>query len=129
VNVVLDTHALVWWRTGSRRLSAAAAAAIDQASVLLVPDITLWELCELVQHQRIALATTPGAWIRAALAEPRTEIQSITPEIAIAAASLKQHYGLDPVDALVTATAVRLDLPLVTRDERLSEIPSVTTVW
>jgi PIN domain nuclease of toxin-antitoxin system len=129
VSVLLDTHALLWWRIRSRHLSVPAANAIDRAQWLGIPDIVLWEFCQLVTDGRVHVPETPGAWLRLALLEPRLEVVPIGVEIAVAASSLKASFRLDPVDSLVAASGIRLGIPVVTRDTRMREIPGLETIW
>ncbi len=45
MNMLLDTHALLWYLAGSSHLSTAALAAIqDPANILFVSPATLWEI-------------------------------------------------------------------------------------
>ena len=59
--ILLDTPVLIWWVHGDlERLSAAAIAAIDQAStgrekLLLVSATSSWEVAMLVSRGRLAL--------------------------------------------------------------------------
>jgi predicted nucleic acid-binding protein len=36
---------------------------------------------------------------------------------------------MDPGDQLIAATAMELDVPLVTSDERLQSLPGLRTIW
>ena len=45
INLLLDTHAYVWWRSDRSRLSAVAARAIgDRHNTVYVSAATVWEL-------------------------------------------------------------------------------------
>jgi PIN domain nuclease of toxin-antitoxin system len=109
-------------------MSQAAIRAIEAADRLVVPDIVCLEVAHLAHVGRLRLEGSTRRWLDLALAEPSTELAVITPEIAVAAASLHQRLG-DPADAIITATAMRLEFPLVTRDSRIADLGLVETIW
>ena len=63
------------------------------------------------------------------LANPRISVEHLTPAIGLRAARLSQVRSMDPGDQLIAATAMELDVPLVTSDERLHSIPGLKTIW
>ena len=58
--VVVDTHAVVWYLAGNRKLSAKATQALDEATAasrpIHVPSICLVELTYLVEKGRLPVA-------------------------------------------------------------------------
>jgi hypothetical protein len=65
--IVLDTHALVWWASGStQHLSSKALRAIEKAQrsgEIIVSSISSWELAMLTERGRLALAMEIPAWL------------------------------------------------------------------
>ena len=60
---------------------------------------------------------TPDEWFQAAAADLRAQITQVTITIAASAAALLPVYGSgDPGDCFIVATAVALNLRLMTRD-------------
>jgi len=59
----------------------------------------------------------------------RGGVQEITPEIAVLAQHFPDDFPRDPMDRLIAATARALDLPLVTKDQRIIDSPLVETLW
>ena len=116
--VLLDTHVLLWWKADRRRLSATARRHIDQADELFLSPLTFWEVGMLVEKQRIALDRPTTTWCHDVLAEGRTSLAPITAEVAVAAAELEHFHG-DPVDRILTATAVAAGLAIVTKDTQM----------
>jgi len=57
--ILLDTHVVLWLALEPSRISAAAKAEIEQTrsagSVMMISDITLWEIASLLQRKRIRL--------------------------------------------------------------------------
>jgi PIN domain nuclease of toxin-antitoxin system len=59
----------------------------------------------------------------------RGGVQEITPEIAVLAQQLPDGFPRDPMDRMIAATAMALDIPLVTKDQRIIDSSVVKTVW
>jgi PIN domain nuclease of toxin-antitoxin system len=127
--IVLDTHAWVWWASGSSQLGGGARLAISRAKRVCVPAICCLEVATGVARGRIELDRAPLDWLRDALAQPRVELLPITPAIAVKAAELPADFPGDPADRLITATAILESALLVTRDGRIREFTGVRTVW
>jgi PIN domain nuclease of toxin-antitoxin system len=132
-SVLVDTHALLWWKAGSKRLSAAAAALINRADTVLVSPISCWEVAMLVAKERVALDRPVDVWTNDLFATGESSrAADLSPAIAVSAAQLPEFHG-DPADRLIYATAKSVGVPLVTKDERLQEYAAlsgdVTTAW
>jgi PIN domain nuclease of toxin-antitoxin system len=118
--VVLDTHAWLWWQSGAKGLSRAARRALDQATVVVVPAVCLWEVAQLSALGRIRTDRDTLEWMRQALAQDRVELAPLSPEIAVISADLgREGFPGDPSDRLVYGTARTLDAPLLSADERM----------
>lgn len=53
----------------------------------------------------------------------------IHPAAAIRAAGLGGSFPSDPADCFIVGTALEMDVPLVTKDQRISEWGRVNTIW
>jgi len=126
--IVLDTHAFIWAVTNRKRLTQGAAAAIARDSRVLVPVICFWELGMLTHRGRLSLGSRRLRDF-VELATAQVEIQPLTPEIGLRAAGLSLNRPMDPADQLIAATALELDCPLVTADERLHTLPGLRVLW
>lgn len=127
--IVLDTHAWIWWAAESSRLSTRARAAAIEAESLGVCAISCWEVAMLVAKGRMRLDRDTLAFVRQALALPRVELLQLTPEIAVASASLGPDFPGDSADRMIAATALALDSVVVTKDRRLKGLPGLKTIW
>lgn len=128
--IVLDTHAFIWSLTDRRRLSRAAAAAINREFDIRLPAICFWEVSLLAVRERIPLRREDvPRFFAEALKSPSVKVAQLTPEIGVRAAQLFPHGRMDPADQLIAATALVLDAPLVTSDERLRDLPGLRTIW
>jgi PIN domain nuclease of toxin-antitoxin system len=127
--IVLDTHVWLWWSSDPDRLSAAARAAIAEASEVGICTISCWELTMLARGGRIELDRTPADWVRRGLAQNNVKSVPLTAEDAVAAASVADTFAGDPADRIIYSTARRLGARLVTRDERLRLFDPQRTLW
>jgi PIN domain nuclease of toxin-antitoxin system len=127
--IVLDTHVWLWWSSDPDRLSAAARAAIAEASEVGICTISCWELTMLARRGRIELDRMPADWVRRGLAQNNVKSVPLTAEDAVAAASVADTFAGDPADRIIYSTARRLGARLVTRDERLRLFDPQRTLW
>jgi len=113
--VLLDTHALLWWKAGAELLSDVAAARISDARRVLVSPISCWEVGMLVGKGRVKLDRPVDDWVADLMSEDGIEEARLTPAVAVAASLLPDLHG-DPADRLLVATALALRVPMVTKD-------------
>jgi PIN domain nuclease of toxin-antitoxin system len=127
--IVIDTHALLWWKSFPNKLGRKAQSALENAPEVGVAAISCWEIAMLVNNQRLRLDRDVLVWIKQALAQPTTTLLPLLPEIAVRAASLGgQGFG-DPADRLIVATAMHFRCPLITKDRTLRAVPALQTIW
>lgn len=131
--ILLDTHVVLWWRAGDRRLSARARREIERADVRAISPVTCWEVALLERRGRISLDRPTLEWVRDLFAEDRVEQAELTPGAAAAAGLLPDDFPGDPADRLLYATARELAVPLVTKDTHLIDYArsarEVRTIW
>jgi PIN domain nuclease of toxin-antitoxin system len=132
--ILVDTHALLWWQAGSRRLSARASREIARADVVLVSPISCWETAILAAKGRVALDRDVFVWIRDLFDDDRVDVAGLSPQATAGAALLPgEGFRGDPADCLLYATARELAVPLVTKDSAIREHAATTrglrTIW
>ncbi|CAN5442258.1 type II toxin-antitoxin system VapC family toxin [soil metagenome] len=118
--ILLDTHVLVRYLMGDKKLGKRAIAAIDKSLPLdeaFVSAISFWEVPRLVERGRIDLDTTVFAFRALALRHGIQE-DPVDGEVAISAGELPPKHG-DPADRLLVATAMLRGLTLITADQIL----------
>lgn len=123
--LLFDTHTLIWFMFGDRRLGEVAAESILDAcrnDFALVSAITPWEIGLLVSKRRIELFRDVTEWILEVLSTPGVRLAQLEPEIAIASTRLPFEMHTDPADRILVATARRLGATLVTADGELLEL-------
>ncbi|MDR7052423.1 PIN domain nuclease of toxin-antitoxin system [Duganella sp. 3397] len=130
--ILLDTHALIWWFEGSPRLSLAAKAAIENArrlSRVTISSLSCWEIALLNAHGRIDLSAELHDWITAIEKLRRVRFIPVNNDIAIASVELPGQFHKDPADRIIVATAITMNIPLVTVDQKIRAYPHVQTIW
>ena len=122
--ILLDTHVLIWLRSGDRRLGTAARREIDRAWEVreaAASSICFWEVALLAERRRIELDFEVGEWRQLLLREGLVEIP-LNGDIAIRAAKL-EGLRRDPADRLIVATALE-GHRLMTADRQILDWPS-----
>ena len=131
--IVLDTHALVWWVSDSRRLGARARRAIDAAvrakEPIGVSCISAWEIAMLVKADRLRLAIPVDDWLAQVELLPFFEFFPVDNRISLRAVTLDGLTHKDPADRIIVATALGVGAALVTADERLQAYRPLKTIW
>jgi PIN domain nuclease of toxin-antitoxin system len=135
VRVVADTHALVWYLLDDpdRRLSPAAITALERAestdgiAVSVASVVDLW----YVIRTRGTLTDEQLDQVLGLLHDSETSLEAapITLDVTAAFRQIPRDALGDPCDRFITATAMALGLPLVTRDGRIRESGLVDTIW
>jgi PIN domain nuclease of toxin-antitoxin system len=113
MNLLLDTHAVLWWFDGGELLSDAARDAIRRASVVYVSAASAWE---------VAMKSSLGKLELPAPFEDGVERSKFTPlpilfSHAAAVTSLPRHHA-DPFNRMLIAQSIVENLNIVTHDER-----------
>lgn len=130
--LVLDTHALVWWVSGSSRLSARAKRELKAATArapAIVPAISIFEIATAARRGRLELAVPVDAWLADVQSLPEVRIQPLDAATAALAASFGDDAPGDPADRMIAATAIALRGTLLTADTRLRALPGLRSAW
>lgn len=131
--VVLDTHVLVWWVSGSDELSAGAKKAINktlgEGSEVIVSAISAWEVSMLIEKGRLVLSMDVESWFDEVSQIPGVRFMPVDREIGIKSTVLPGNFHQDPADRMIVATARKLAVPLVTADEKIRSYEHVKTIW
>lgn len=130
MRLLLDTHVWLWRLLDPQRISRDAEAAIaSRDSELLLSPISTWETLVLARKGRIALAPSPSEWVLDSLRRSAPTAAPVTHSIALRSESLDGFASEDPADRFIVATALELDLTLVTADGAMRAFEPVDTLW
>jgi len=126
---VADTHALVWYLSGSSLLGEAARRAFDEAvtgeSRVIITAIALAELVMMVEKGRVRVDMT--IMLETLRAVPGFEMRSLTPDVALSIRSLAVLSDIH--DRLIVAEAIASKATLITRDHSIAASGLVPTIW
>ena len=111
--VVLDTHVWIWMAAGDER----AGLMRNYAGRFILPAISVWETAMLAAKGRLKLEPGVDEWVARNLEAP-VELEPLSAEISVRSSRLGEFHG-DPADRLIVATAVVLQMPLVTADRQI----------
>jgi PIN domain nuclease of toxin-antitoxin system len=117
MNLLLDTHVLLWWLDDHPVLSRKAKAAIaDGKNLVFVSAVAIWEIRI---KQALGKLAIPQNFQKVLNAQPFEKLD-ITVEHAHAIKDLPAHHR-DPFDRMLVAQTKVEHLTLVTRDIRLKK--------
>ena len=128
MRVLLDTHALLWWLDGDRRLSPRARKSIaDEKNIVLVSAVSAWEITTKFRIGKLPGAAEVAADAAGCVSRQGFESLDITILHAQRAGRLPGAHR-DPFDRMLAAQAQLEDLPIVTNDA-VFDIFGVTRIW
>jgi PIN domain nuclease of toxin-antitoxin system len=111
LDLLLDTHVVLWWLESSKRLTQRTRQAIVSADRVLVSAASIWELSIKIAKGNL---TIQGDLEHHILATGFDSLPVTMPH-ALAAARLPRHHG-DPFDRMLVAQASIESLTLMTAD-------------
>jgi PIN domain nuclease of toxin-antitoxin system len=120
MNLLLDTHILLWSLTGSDKLPDEMKKALeDPVSTLWLSPISTWEILMLHEKNRIRIDhADPVEWIERVLGSIPFKEASLNHEVAIQSRQVKLPHQ-DPADRFLVATALVYDLTFMTVDQKI----------
>ena len=136
--VVADTQVLVWYLTDSARLSRAARQAVEACVAddhpIVVISISLVEIVYAAEKARNPLTADQRDYIFEVLEQDDSPFLVVpaTPAIARAMVAIDRETLSDPADRTIAATAIAMDLPAVSSDDRLRKAGDrgvLSVVW
>lgn len=132
IRVVADTHTILWYLYNDSRLSPTANAllgATDKAGdQIAIASITLAEIVYLVEKGRIDLLAFERLVQRLQQANATLVEIPFDHTIADAMRQIPRTQVPELPDRIVTATAFRLGVPVISRDHKIHS-SLVTTIW
>ena len=118
--MILDTCALLWLASSSKKLSRSALKRINEASAVYVSAISGFEISLKVGQGKLELSHPTEEWIKRVAEHHGLTVLPLDLNICIAAAKLPPFHD-DPFDRFIIATAKLNDLTVVTADGRFEE--------
>jgi len=127
MDLLIDTHALIWFLNGDRTLSKKAQAAIENPDNLcLVSLASFWEIALKMSLKKLSFEKGLTGFIELTL-ENGMEVLPISLKDTIVLAEL-EFIHRDPFDRLLIAQTLNDNLTIVTADENI-KMYKVNTLW
>jgi len=128
VELLLDTHVLLWWLSDDERLSKRARAALQSAkNERFVSIATAWELAIKVSLGRLKLPTAVGRFLADQLPSNAMSLLALSLYDVDLVERLPFHHR-DPFDRLMAAQALERNLVMVSIDP-IFEQYGVDRIW
>ncbi|MFP4030526.1 MAG: type II toxin-antitoxin system VapC family toxin [Desulfococcaceae bacterium] len=128
MNLLVDTHAFLWWITDDPRLSEPARALIgDSQNHLYWSAASSWEVAIKYKLGRLPLPDVPERFLSEELESNRVQPLPITDIHAFHAGQLPRHHN-DPFDRMLIAQARTEFLILLSRDSEF-HLYDVAVKW
>jgi len=131
--IVADTHAIIWYLSKPEKLSQIAIQTLDQTSqsgqLIYLASISIVELQYLIERNRIDVTVLDRIIQNVRSPLPSIEIIPLTLEISMELANIDRAIVPDMPDRIIAATALALNLPLVTCDHKIRACSIIQTVW
>jgi PIN domain nuclease of toxin-antitoxin system len=127
-DLLLDTHAVLWFFWDDPLLSSAAKQAIESAdNRKLVSIASCWEIAIKSGLKKLHLGEPSRSFLMQELSRNNFELLAITFDHATLVEGLASHHR-DPFDRLLVAQATAEQLPIVSADP-IFEQYGVARVW
>ncbi|MBI1872995.1 MAG: type II toxin-antitoxin system VapC family toxin [Acidobacteria bacterium] len=128
MRLLLDTHALLWWLDGDRRLSRKARGVIaEETNTIFVSAASAWEISTKFRLGRLPRAADVATDIQGSIASQAFTSLDMTVGHAQRAGGLPGPHH-DPFDRMLIAQSQIEDLPLVSNEDVFDDY-GVSRIW
>jgi len=128
MDLLLDTHTLLWHYLDDPQLSATALALLtDPANRVFVSPASYWEVAIKVCTKKYTLTVPFPTFIQEAIHDNGFVILPVEPRHVEPVTRLERHHN-DPFDRLLIAQAIVEDMPVVGCDVAFDPYP-VRRLW
>jgi PIN domain nuclease of toxin-antitoxin system len=132
LRAVADTHAVIWYLFADDRLSDMARTMIEDVAAggdqVAFSAITLAEIVYLSEKGRIDPATLDRLLITVDSEDAVLVEVPFDRQVAQALRKVGRTQVPDLPDRIIAATALCLDVPLISRDHKI-QLSAVNTIW
>jgi PIN domain nuclease of toxin-antitoxin system len=125
MKLLLDTHIWLWsFREPEKLTSAVHQVLAEPENRRLLSPVSVWEVLTQLEKKRLRIHEDFGTWFARSTQDLKLEEASLTWE-AVQQIPFILPYHKDPADRFLVATAIALDLTLVTADAKLFSVPGL----
>jgi len=127
MNLLLDTHAFVWFMDGDKKLGTKAKKEIEDSDNQIILSIaSLWEMSIKISIGKLELEK-PFEDVISYVREKGIEVLSINFEHTLLVSKLDFHHK-DPFDRLIIAQAKIENLTIVSKDKLFDDY-DIKRLW
>lgn len=135
-NYLIDTHPIIWKETPSlhKKLSKKVLSIFkrveDGKDSIFVPSPVIWELGFYHKKNSTKIKDQPlfRQWIQNRVLK-HSNINFVETQLEDLLLATGLTFNSDPFDSLIVATASRLEMPLITKDEAITKSGACQVVW
>ena len=127
MKILLDTHTFVWAEFLPELLSAQVRSLLEQSDAAFVSAVSLYEISSKVRLGKWPEAEPLLAHDLGFFHQHGFRFLEVSPAAAVRAGRMPGEHR-DPFDRLLAATAIELDLTVLSKDDALDEF-GVRRVW
>ena len=132
-DLAIDTHAAIWYFAKSPEMSATARNAVNDAVkkgfLIILPTISIVEIVYLIEKKRLVPQTLTSLMRFLKMPNSSFTAQDLTAEIAEILAQIPRSTVTDMPDRIIAATALHMNLPLITKDHKIQALQNIRTIW
>ncbi|MEA5511967.1 type II toxin-antitoxin system VapC family toxin [Crocosphaera sp. UHCC 0190] len=131
--IVIDTHVLIWYVFDINRLSDKALTRLDNAvnnnELMYLSAISLIEIIYLVEKGRIADEVLTRVLKAIESSKSNLFLVPLDKNIALTLQEIDRIIVPEMPDRIIAATALYLQLPLITRDLKIQALSNIQVIW
>ncbi|MBF0103282.1 MAG: type II toxin-antitoxin system VapC family toxin [Desulfobacterales bacterium] len=126
-NLLLDTHAFMWFVNGDQMLGDGARKSIENiGNQNFISVASLWEIAIKINIGKLSLSK-PYHYIKQQIEENHIELLPINFSHTLQLVNLPLYHR-DPFDRLIIAQAMTENMVVITKDENFKNYP-IQIVW
>lgn len=132
-DVVIDTHAAIWYFANSPEISVLATETIDNAVAngdsVILSTISIVEIIYLIDKTKLVPQTLTRLMQYLKIPNNGFISQDLTEDISQTLQQIPRSTVPDMPDRIISATALYLKLPLITKDRKIRTLTNIQTIW
>lgn len=131
---ILDTHALIWFLEGNKRLSSPAKSTMStQNNQMILPIIALAEAVLIIELKRTTISNV-SRFLKRVYADSRIEVFPLTLDVFERSLSFEGQKIPELHDRLIVSTGLHLQdlgdsIEIITKDQAITEANVLPVVW
>ena len=125
--IILDTHIWVWYLTQNEKIKPETVKKINKlkaAEKVFISSISIWEVCKLIEKNRIQFSIPLSEWLSIALSSNIYTVE-LSSNIFCESCMLPGEFHGDPADQMIVATSRIMEYDLITYDKKILNYKNV----